>query len=190
MRGAQTGYAADLRGGGRIARGLIVSLIAVVSTALAHYTVTGHAPALLTVLFAFAITAPVCIGLSRVPRSRTRLAVAVLAGQVFLHMMFGPGPAVGVEDHQHQLLIHTEPSSLLVHFLALMVTYTAVRRGDELVQMLQLLLEMSLFRNMPEVADTVTYPVHTPSAEKPWTPVESRPGEGPNPLRGPPALVS
>lgn len=190
MRGAGTGYASDLRGGGRIARGLIVSLIAVVSTALAHYTVTGHAPALLTVLFTFAITAPVCIGLSRVPRSRARLAVAVLTGQVFLHMMFGPGPAVGVEDHQHQLLIHTEPSSLLIHFLTLMVTYTAVRRGDELVQMLQVLLEMSLFRNMPEVAGTVTYPVHAPSAEKPWTPVESRPGEGPNPLRGPPALAS
>lgn len=189
MRGAKTRYASNLCGVGQFARGVLISLIAVISTAVAHYSGTGHAPELGTALFAFAITTPICIGLSRVPQSRARLAGAVLTGQVFLHVLFGPGPSTGAEAHHDQLLAHAQPGALLMHVAAFAVTYTAVRRGDALVQILYLLLELSLFRQLPEAALTADYPVHVPSAGAARGPIESCPGEGPNPLRGPPALV-
>ncbi|GFZ98195.1 hypothetical protein [Nesterenkonia alkaliphila] len=188
MPGSATEYASNLRGLGRLLRGLIIGLVAVTSTALAHYLITGHAPAMTTALVAFAATTPVAIALSRIPKSRCRLALAVIPGQVFLHALFGPGGSTGLEDHQHQLLVHTEPGALLVHLGALAVTYAAIRRGDDLVEVLFLVLQLSLLRPLPATPRHVTYPVHVPVGETAWVPAESRPGEGLNPLRGPPLL--
>lgn len=181
-------YASNLRGLGRVARGLIIGLTAVVSTAVAHYTATGHVPEPETVLLALTVAIPVCIGLSRVPRSRGRLVSAVLTGQVFLHLLFGPGPAA-VEDHQHPLLIHLEFGALSIHVVALVVTYAAIRRGDELVEVLYLVLGMSLFQPLPGVIPRASYPACVAVANTIWAPVKPRPGEGPTPLRGPPELI-
>lgn len=182
--------ASSLRGGGRVARGAIVSLIAVFSTAVAHHAVTGHAPGVSTLVLALAITSPVCIALSKVPRSRLCLAGGVFAGQLFLHLLFTPLSSFSAQGHDHQLLVHAEPGPLLIHLAALTVTYAGIRRGDHIVQSLQLLLEMWVLRRLPESVPVATRPARVPPIVVRWLPVDKAPGQGPAPLRGPPALTA
>lgn len=189
MGGTESLPASSLRGGGRVTRGVIVSLIAVFSTAVAHHAVTGHAPELSTFVLALAITSPVCIALSKVPRSRLRLAGGVFAGQLFLHLLFTPLSSFSAGDHQHQLLSHAEPGPLLIHLAALVVTYAGIRRADRIVQSLQVLLDFLVPRRLPGSTPVATHPVHVPMIVMPWWPVGMAPGEGPAPLRGPPALT-
>ena len=105
MGGTEPRPASTLHGGGRVARGVIVSLIAVFSTAVAHHAVTGHAPEVSTLVLALAITSPVCIALSKVPRSRLCSAGGVFAGQLFLHLLFTPFSSLSAEGHHTQLSV-------------------------------------------------------------------------------------
>ena len=185
MGRGETRRASELRGLWRIIRGLVISLVAVASTALAHYAVTGHVPAVTTALFALAIATPSCVALSNVPRSRIRLAGAVLLGQSMLHLLFGDSTAAG-GDHHHQFLLHTEPSALLTHLAAFSVTYAVVRQGDQLARALQQIPKLAFLRPIPEIGATPCYPGYVPAAASARGPVESRPGNSFNSLRGPP----
>lgn len=181
----ETRHDSELHGPWRAIRGIVLGLVAVASTAIAHYAVTGHVPPVTTILLALAITSPVCVALSGVPCSRLRLVGAVLLGQSTLHLLFGDTRAT-VGDHHHQFLLHTEPSALFTHIIALSVTYVAVRKGDQVARVLQQILRLAFLSPFPEVNTTRCYPSHVPAVTSAWVPFESRPGDNPNPLRGPP----
>lgn len=169
------------------ARGVIISFVAVASTAVAHCLAVSYVPTLGAVLFGFAVLIPFCIVLSFAPRTRRRLVGEILTAQMFLHGLFGLSAGTEAAERLQTLLTNTDCSALVAHGGALLVTYGAIRRADELVELLHTLLNFS-GRGAPEFAVTI-FPVRVPLIKDVWTPTATRPSNGPGSLRGPPTLV-
>lgn len=169
------------------ARGVIISFVAVASTAVAHCLAVSSAPTLGAVLFGFAVLIPFCIVLALAPRTRRRLVAEILTVQMFLHGLFCLSAGTETVGHLQTLLTNTDCSALVAHGGALLVTYGAIRRADELVEALHTLLNFS-GRGAPELSVKI-FPVHVPLIKDVWTPTATSPSNGPSSLRGPPIPV-
>lgn len=188
MRDPYPGYAYDLRDSSPVSRGVLISVVVVISTAFAHCAATSYAPTLGSVCLALVVMVPLCIALSSIPHTRRRLTGTILAGQVFLHGIFISCAGVESARQVHALMTNTSYSVLLTHFGALVITYVAARRSGDLITLLHTLRNRSgRFLPEPGTAGVVTVRVLPTSGV--WTPGEPRPGTGPNPLRGPPLPV-
>lgn len=172
-----------------VGRGLLISLIAVFSTAAAHCIAASHAPTLGAVVLALAVVAPACIALASTPHTRRQLLGMVVAGQALLHGVFSISAGVGSAEQVYALLTNTSCSALLAHGAALGLTYAVLRRGDELIELLHTILNLNgALLTAPLVVGVL--PSRISLTNDVWAPAEVRPSKGPSPLRGPPALAS
>lgn len=171
-----------------IGRGLLISVVAVIATAIAHCVAASYAPSLGSVVLAITVLAPLCVALGSIRHTRRQLLGVVTTGQVFLHGIFSLSAGVGNPERVHALLTNASCSALLAHVAALGVTYAAVLRADDLTELLHTLLNVSgrLLLGHPP---TAVIPVRISLTSDVWFPVEERPGSGPTPLRGPPTPV-
>ena len=192
-------------------RGALVALLAVGSAALAHAAAGHHHPHWVVLVLSLAISLPVCVALSTVRLSRSRLAAAVLTSQGVLHGLFALFPAAGstgslreVGGHHgrhHQLIIATDaqqslaagPDSVMVfaHLLAAAATYTLLRRGELVLAALTALLGVR-----PVLLLLTAVTASKPTGQPQRAPVERMVvdevwrGAGPRTLRGPPLLTN
>lgn len=187
MHDTKFGPTSDRQDSSPAARGVIISFVAVASTAVAHCLAVSYVPTHGAVLFGLAVLVPLCIVLSFAPRTRRRLIGEILTVQMFLHGIFSLSAGTQGAGQLQTLLTNTDCSALLAHGGALLVTYGAIRRADELVELLYTLLNLS-GRGAPEHAVNI-FPVCVPLIEDVWTPTETRPSNGPISLRGPPTPV-
>lgn len=83
----------QVRGSARLLRGLLSGGLAVGFAAAAHTSAGHHAPHLLVIVLALAVSIPLCTALSGVRLSRARLLAAVVSSQAVLHGLFELFPA-------------------------------------------------------------------------------------------------
>lgn len=171
-----------------VGRGILISLIAVLSTAVAHCIAASNVPSLGAIVLAVAVLTPACAAITSSSFSRSRLLGLIIGAQAALHGLFCISAEIGSTEVTHSLLTNSSCSALLAHAAALGLTYASVRRGDELIEILQGLLSLTRKR-APEPATDGPVTVRVSLTSDVWQPAEARPDNGPQPLRGPPAFV-
>ena len=168
--------------------GILISLVTVLSTAIAHCIATSYIPTFSSLILALVVLVPTSIALASISLTRSRLLGTVAGGQALLHGFFSLSAGIGSTEIAHSLLTNVSCSAVFAHMAALGLTYAAVRRGDEFINFLHDLTNFSSsLVSEPPAVSPVSKRVGLISGV--WSPVEGRPGDGPQPRRGPPALV-
>lgn|GEM_PF-3092758 len=148
-------------------RGWLVATIATFTGVASHVLAMGHAPGIVLILVCWALSGMLSVLAAALRGSALSTALGVLVTQGVLHFLFAQagqgvvmapsGGGSAMMMHQHMShgsgsmsvtgMAHGDvmsPAMILTHSLAAVLTYVAIRRGDEAVVILRRAVHLGL----------------------------------------------